>query len=264
MRQSTFLMLLVRRFDGEDGGTHSNAREAFFLSRMTELELFEILISDGVTNIFESNKLLLLDCRLEEDSRVRTPEWFIEVYDNMLLDMNHEKRAISQNGPWVRYKEWRDQTTGQIVNRLPITKTDDELTEEENREKRERIESIERKTAVVQRRGGAYSQLIERHKAFRLILPINLIQGGAGSIQESKTTASHPITTTKSRTRRTRERLNELTPLIVTAYHELYGTGKQSTVDVFKTLEQKSEALFGERLTAGQIRGIYDRKEKFM
>ncbi|HKZ40985.1 MAG TPA: hypothetical protein VJ044_08485 [Candidatus Hodarchaeales archaeon] len=66
------------------------------------------------------------------------------------------------------------------------------------------------------------------------------------------------------RKRRTIERLEKLTPKVVASYEELYDTGKYSVEEVFDKLAQQSFSRFKEKLTAGQLRGIYNRRKKFM
>jgi hypothetical protein len=68
----------------------------------------------------------------------------------------------------------------------------------------------------------------------------------------------------KRRNRRTIAQLEVLIPKIVAAYEERYDTGRFTVSEVFQDLAKRSHRLFHQKLTAGQIRGIYNRREKFL
>ncbi len=68
----------------------------------------------------------------------------------------------------------------------------------------------------------------------------------------------------KKRNRRTKERLGDLMPKVEKAYYELYGDGKYSVKEVFAMLSKQSKELFGEQLSAGQLRGLYNRRESYL
>jgi len=69
---------------------------------------------------------------------------------------------------------------------------------------------------------------------------------------------------TQKRKRRTIKDLEILTPKVVDKYEELSDTGDYTVIQIFDKLAEKSFELFKEKLTSGQIRGIYNRREKFL
>jgi|SRR5467141_589096 len=81
---------------------------------------------------------------------------------------------------------------------------------------------------------------------------------------EQKNRKKWKVSRGSKKKRRTKIELESLIPKIIEAYEELYFTGRFSRDEVFRDLEKQSLGRFGERLTAGQLRGLYNRRKTVM
>jgi hypothetical protein len=73
-----------------------------------------------------------------------------------------------------------------------------------------------------------------------------------------------PQTKKNNRKRRTIVELEVITPKIVEAFEEIHDGEGLSIYRTFQKLADQSSKRFGEKLTAGQLRGLYDRKDKYL
>ena len=181
---------------------------------------------------------------------------------NYYLTMSDEERRFEEERFKVSYKK----------------------TPEKEKEWLLTVEEAEKEIKKLQKLEHLFWQTVEHWKAGiwrKPIPPFNGIMGVVSQVAKNAIELEDILSKNKSakrekpsprkikeqnrkRNRRTIARLEQLTPKVVNAYQSLYDTGKYRVQEIFQILSKNSLKRFREKLTSGQLRGIYNRRQKFL
>lgn len=139
---------------------------------LTDDEIFQLLIEAGATQIIERENEPYIDFRDGNDSNVISAATCVESLVQNHAELIQEKAKIQQN------EYWRHIAKSNIrhIPDFDLPKTDDLLTADEITQKKKRLYDITQKIDWNETHKKAYRQLIERYKAGRIKLPVDLVR----------------------------------------------------------------------------------------